>query len=64
MPLSGKEVLKRYKQNGWIVKRQKGSHVQVCKMIKGKEENETIPLHKELKKGTELALLKRLKEVK
>jgi hypothetical protein len=32
--------------------------------IKGKEYNETIPMHKELKKGMESALLKRLRTVK
>lgn len=47
MPLSGKEVLKRFKKKGWVVLRQNGSHI-----IVGKEElRETIPMHKELKKG-------------
>jgi predicted RNA binding protein YcfA (HicA-like mRNA interferase family) len=54
--MSGKEMLKLFKQNGWIELRQKGSHV-----IMGKNsERETIPLHKELKKGLEQALKKRL----
>ena len=57
MPLSGKEMLKLYKQAGWVVIRQKGSHV-----IVGKGHvRETIPMHKELKRGIEAALLKRLK---
>ncbi len=59
MPVSGKSMLKKYLKNGWIVLRQKGSHVRVCK---GKE-FETIPMHKELKKGMERDLLKRLREV-
>lgn len=61
MPMSGEEMLKLYKKNGWTAVRQKGSHVIV------KKENElpqTIPMHKELKKGLEQALLKRLKENK
>ena len=56
MPISGKEMLKLFIQNGWIELRQKGSHVIVGKNT----ERETIPLHKELKKGLEQALKKRL----
>ncbi len=57
MPMSGKEMIKLFEKNGWVVLRQKGSHVQV-----GKGENrETIPMHKELAKGLEHKLLKRLK---
>jgi len=56
MPLSGKEVLKLYEKKGWIILRQKGSHVIVAKGI----ERETIPMHKELKKGLEQKLLKRI----
>ncbi len=60
MPMSGSEMLKRYLANGWIVLRQKGSHV-----IVGKDHlRETIPMHRELKKGTEHALKKRLGAVK
>ena len=58
MPLSGKEMLKLYLEAGWRIVRQKGSHV-----IIGKNgQREVIPLHKELKKGLEKALLKSLKE--
>ncbi len=56
MPLSGKEMLRLYKKAGWKVLRQRGSHVRV-------ERNgdfETIPMHKEIKKGLEKALLKRI----
>jgi len=56
MPISGKEMLKRYKKAGWEVLRRKGSHVVVGKNGK----HETIPMHKELKKGIENYLLKRL----
>lgn len=56
MPMSGKEVLKLFLRSGWLVLRQRGSHVIVGK----NEERETIPMHKELKKGLERALLKRL----
>jgi len=57
MPISGKEMLKLYLANGWKKLRQKGSHVIVSKNGK----RETIPMHKELKKGLEETLLKSLK---
>ena len=59
MPLSGKEMLKRYLKDGWIIIKRHGSHVKVGKGSM----RETIPMHKELKKGMESKLLKRL-EVK
>lgn len=56
MPKSGKEILRLYEKEGWRVLRQRGSHV-----IVGKGgERETIPMHKELKKGLERSLLKRI----
>ena len=57
MPLSGKEMLKLFQKTGWKKLRIKGSHVIVGK----NDERETIPMHKELKKGLESYLLKRLK---
>jgi predicted RNA binding protein YcfA (HicA-like mRNA interferase family) len=56
VPLSGKQVLKLFEQAGWSLLRQRGSHVIVGKG----NERETIPMHKELKKGLEQKLLKRL----
>lgn len=56
MPLSGKEIIRIYELHGWQVLRQKGSHVQ---MGRGSE-RETVPLHREVKKGLEWKLLKRL----
>lgn len=58
MPMSGWEMKSLYEQAGWKALRQKGSH-----LIMGKgSERETIPLHRELKKGLEQKLLKRLKD--
>jgi predicted RNA binding protein YcfA (HicA-like mRNA interferase family) len=57
MPLSGKEMLKQYEKAGWAIISQEGSHI---KIGKGKL-RETIPMHKELGKGLEQRLLKRLK---
>jgi len=60
MPISGKEMLKRYKKAGWKLLRQKGSHV----IIDKNGERETIPMHAELAKGLEHYLLKRLERGK
>ena len=57
MPLSGKEVVRLFLKAGWIIVSQKGSHVKVGRL----GEREIIPMHKELKKGLERKLLKRLK---
>jgi predicted RNA binding protein YcfA (HicA-like mRNA interferase family) len=55
MPMTGKEMLKLYLKNGWILDHVTGSHHIV---IKG-ESSVSIPVHsKELKKGTEQKLLK------
>lgn len=59
MPISGKEMAKRFMKIGFEVVKGggKGSHI---KLIKGKV-TVIIPGHKELKKGTEAFLLKQLK---
>ncbi len=56
MPMSGKEMVRLYEQNGWVVVRQNGSHI---RMTKGSS-HVTIPAHRELKRGTEHGLLKKL----
>lgn len=58
MPKSGKEMLSLFLKAGWEIARKRGSHVQISKG----DRHETIPMHHELKKGLESALLKRLKE--
>ncbi len=57
MPLSGKEMLKLFQKSGWKVLPTKGSHV----IVGLNDDRESIPMHKELKKGLEAYLLKRLK---
>jgi predicted RNA binding protein YcfA (HicA-like mRNA interferase family) len=62
VPISGKELAKLFKKKGFIeIKKQgKGSHM---KLRKGKI-TVIIPAHKELKKGLERSLMKKLKEGK
>jgi predicted RNA binding protein YcfA (HicA-like mRNA interferase family) len=58
MPLSGEAMLRLYKKAGWIVLQRRGSHLKV-----GKDSlRETIPMHKELGRGLERKLLKRLEQ--
>jgi len=56
--LSGLEVIKRLKRNGFIATRQKGSHVRLERSIDGETIKLTVPLHDELKKGTLLRIIK------
>lgn len=58
MPISGQEMVKLYLKSGWAKVSQSGSHIKVRKGSR----TEIIPNHKELKKGIERKLLKRLEE--
>ena len=58
MPMSGEQMLKLYRRAGWTVMNRKGSHVKVGR----NGLRETIPLHRELARGLERKLLKRLGE--
>jgi len=66
MPISGKEMLAEFLRAGFaIIKshggiRRKGGHVKVRKG----SETVIIPMHKELKKGTEATLRKKLRDIK
>jgi predicted RNA binding protein YcfA (HicA-like mRNA interferase family) len=51
-------MVKLYRKAGWCVLSSRGSHIKMGKGVK----REIIPLHKELKKGLERALLKSLRE--
>lgn len=52
MPISGKQAIKILKDNGFVVSRQRGSHVVLVNKSDGKKRTTVVPLHKELKKGT------------
>ena len=62
MPISGREMLRRYLQAGWRIVRIRGSH----HILEKNNDHETIPVHgnKELDKGIEGALLKHLENSK
>jgi predicted RNA binding protein YcfA (HicA-like mRNA interferase family) len=61
MTISGKEMLKKFLKAGWTVERIKGSHHFVTKG----DAFDTIPVHsKDIGKGLERKLLKKLEETK
>lgn len=50
--LSGEEVLKILQGFGFIVFSRRGSHIKLRRIISGIRQTLTVPLHKELDKGT------------
>ena len=60
MPLSGKELVRIFKDQGWVVERIKGSH----HILVDPKTGETVPIpvhgNRSLKKGLEHALRKKL----
>lgn len=47
--ISGREAVRAFEQNGWIVMRQQGSHIVMVK--EGVAANLSIPDHKEIDRG-------------
>ncbi|MBO3840434.1 MAG: type II toxin-antitoxin system HicA family toxin [Thermoproteota archaeon] len=57
--LSGQEIVKiLVKEFGFEISRQRGSHVVLRKMEKGKKIVTIVPLHEEVKLGTLLGILR------
>lgn len=54
--ISGQETIKAFSKDGWQESRQSGSHVTLVKS--GVAAILTVPLHKELKKGTLRSLIR------
>jgi predicted RNA binding protein YcfA (HicA-like mRNA interferase family) len=54
--ISGKDAVKAFKQFGWQVRGQVGSHVVMTK--EGERANLSVPQHKELAQGTLRKLIK------
>jgi len=52
MPISGKQAIKILQDNGFVIARQRGSHVVLTKQDDMTKLTTVVPLHKELKKGT------------
>ncbi len=56
--LSGKEALKALERAGFVVVRQRGSHVRIKKVTSEKVIKITIPLHETLDRGTLKSILR------
>lgn len=56
--LSGKQLISLLKKKGFVVTRQKGSHIRLEKQNKQKTIKLTIPNHSQIKTGTLLKILK------
>ena len=52
MPISGKQAIKILQDNGFVIARQRGSHVVLVNQTEERKLTTVVPLHKELKKGT------------
>lgn len=50
--ISGKELVKKLRKFGFVVTRQKGSHIRIEKNFENKTIKITIPNHSLIKKGT------------
>ncbi len=58
MPISGKQAVKILQAKGFVVARQRGSHVVLTNHASGSKRTTVVPLHKELKKGTVRSIAK------
>ncbi|WP_048151990.1 type II toxin-antitoxin system HicA family toxin [Methanolacinia paynteri] len=56
--ISGKDLIKILVKEGFVVNRQKGSHVRLAKMTDDGKITVTVPLHDELDRGTLISILK------
>ena len=57
-PISGKDTIKLLQKEGFIVVRQKGSHVSLHKKVDNKTMLVVVPMKEEIKKGTLLSIIK------
>ena len=55
--ISGKELIRALKKEGFVEVRHKGSHVSLQKVTAEKTFKTVVPLHRELAKGTLLDIL-------
>jgi predicted RNA binding protein YcfA (HicA-like mRNA interferase family) len=52
MPISGKQAIKILQSKGFVVSRQRDSHVVLVNQSGNSKLTTVVPMHKELKKGT------------
>ena len=59
---SGQMLVKALEKQGYVVTRQKGSHIRLTISTKDSDKHITIPAHKPLKLGTISSILKEVSE--
>lgn len=59
--ISGKELIKALQKDGFKISRQRGSHVQLVKIVNGEKNTFPVPVHasKDLKTGTLRGILRK-----
>lgn len=50
--VSGKETIRALQKVGFVIVKQRGSHVKLQRFIKSQRQTVIVPIHKVLKKGT------------
>jgi len=60
--ISGKEVVKLLNKEGFLAIRQKGSHVRLRRVDKTGTHEITVPMHKELDRGTLRSVIRSLEK--
>ncbi len=58
--LSGKEVITFCEQHNFSISRQKGSHINLVRIVSEKKQVVTVPNHKEIDRGTLHNIFKKL----
>ena len=56
--LSGNEVIKIFNSFAFTIHSQKGSHVKLRRMVEGRKQTLTIPVHEEMENGTLRAIIR------
>ena len=59
--LSYKKIIAALNRDGWIVVRQRGSHIRLEKKLSGETLKITVPAHKPVKRSTLAKILKQAK---
>ena len=50
--ISSKKLLKLLSKLGYVLERQRGSHIRLCKKLQSGHHSISVPAHKEIAKGT------------
>jgi len=60
--ITAKELIKFFEEQGFVIDRQKGSHIILIRKKENESQRLVIPNHKELDRGTAYSIYKKSKE--